>query len=423
MRSDTPNHLAPRRLYVDNAATSFPKPRAVTDAMVRYATELGASAGRGAYDEAVQTGALIHECRRRIARLIGGKRPEHVIFTLNCSDALNLAIKGLVHASRPNHAICTHIDHNSILRPLHALQADGLIEQTRIPVDGATGLVNPDDIRRAIRPDTRLIAITHVSNVTGTVQPIRDIGRIARETGVPLVVDAAQSVGHIPIDVETDGIDLLAAPGHKALLGPLGTGFLYIRPGVEKALRTVREGGTGSVSEQPVQPDFLPDKYEPGSHNAIGIIGLSEGVRWVAEQTVEKLYAHEMDLVRTFLEGISDIPGLTYYGPQGVRNRIGVFSVRVEGFDPHELSAVLEGQFGILTRSGIHCAPLAHAAIGTADAGGTTRFSFGPFLTKQDVKFAADALADVAANRGSAMPRTVADDHATSDTFPAVPSR
>src|SRR4051794_13944563 len=393
------SEFAPRRLYLDNAATSFPKPRAVLDAMVRYANELGASAGRGAYHEAVETGALMHECRRRLNKLFHGERPEHFVFTLNCSDALNLAIKGLIDPSEKNHAICTHIDHNSILRPLHALAERGWVEQTRVPVEGATGLVDPDEIRRAIRPDTRLIAVTHVSNVTGTVQPVREIGRIAREAGVPLVVDAAQSAGHLPIDVQADCIDLLAAPGHKGLLGPLGTGFLYIRPGLEQTLRSIREGGTGSVSEQAVQPDFLPDKYEPGSHNAIGIAGLSEGVRWLTEQTVEKLAEHEADLVRTFLEGVSGVDGLTYYGPPGVRHRIGVFSVRVDGYDPHELSAVLEASYGILTRSGIHCAPLAHAAIGTAAAGGTTRFSFGPFLTKQDVKYATDALAEIASTR------------------------
>lgn len=404
-RSDVNNAApaAPRRLYMDNAATSRPKPKAVMDAMVRYATELGASAGRGGYAEAVETGELLMECRRRLCQLFGADRPEHFVFTLNCSDALNLAIKGLIDPDAKGHAICTYIDHNSILRPLHALESRGWAKVTRVPVEGTTGLVDPDEIRHAIRPDTRLIAITHVSNVTGTVQPVREIGRIAREAGVPFVVDAAQSAGHLDVNVEEDGIDLLAAPGHKALLGPLGTGFLYVRPGLEQTLRTIREGGTGSVSEHPVQPDFLPDKYEPGSHNAIGIAGLSEGVQWLLDQPVEKVHAQEMDLVRTFIDGVSDVEGLTYYGPQGVRHRIGVFSVRVEGYDPHELSAALEGSFGILTRSGIHCAPLAHGAIGTVACGGTTRFSFGPFLSKQDVKYATDALAELAVNRTSAV--------------------
>lgn len=391
--------MSPRRLYLDNAATSFPKPRSVTDAMVRYATELGASAGRGAYREAVETGALITECRRRLNRLFHGERPEHFVFTLNCSDGLNLAIKGLVDPRERGHAICTHIDHNSILRPLRAMEEYGCVRTTRIPVEGSTGLVDPDEIRRAIRPDTKLIAITHASNVTGTVQPIREIGRIAKEAGIPFIVDAAQSAGHVPIDVQADGIDLLAAPGHKGLLGPLGTGFLYIRPGIEKILRPLKEGGTGSVSEQDRQPEFMPDKYEPGSHNAIGIAGLSEGVKWVADRTVEKLAAHDLELTRTFLDGITDIEGLTLYGPQGVKHRTGVFSIRIDGYDPHELSTVLETSYGILTRPGIHCAPLAHEAIGTAATGGTVRFSFGPFVTAQDVSYATDALAQIAAAR------------------------
>jgi cysteine desulfurase/selenocysteine lyase len=389
--------MSPRRLYLDNAATSFPKPAGVIDAMTRYATELGASAGRGAYDEAVQTGGLIADCRRAIVQLINGTRPEHVIFTLNCSDALNLAIKGLVHDGVESHAICTAGDHNSILRPLNALADQSRLTQTRVPIDPRTGRVDPDNVRRAIRPTTKLIAITHVSNVTGTIQPIREIGRIAKEHGLPLIVDAAQSAGHLPIDIEADGIDLLAAPGHKALLGPLGTGFLYIRPGLEKTLRPIREGGTGSVSEDDRQPEFLPDKYEPGSHNAIGIAGLLEGVRWILNQTVEKLAAHDLDLTRMFIDGASNVDGLIYFGPQGVRNRVGVFSVRIDGYDPHELSAILETQFGLLTRSGLHCAPGTHAALGTIQRGGTTRFSFGPFLSKQDVKYATDALGEIAA--------------------------
>jgi cysteine desulfurase family protein len=404
--------MTPRRLYLDNAATSFPKPRAVLEAMNRYAMELGASAGRGAYVEAIESGNLIDTCRRRLNQLFNGAGPNQFVFTLNCTEALNLAIKGLIDPLDVNngrgHAICTAIDHNSILRPLSALVECGWLDATtRMPVDAKSGLVDPDDIRRAIRPDTRLIAITHASNVTGTVQPIRQIGEIARERGVPLVIDAAQSAGHLPIDLSMDAIDLLAAPGHKGLLGPLGTGFLYIRPGLEMKLRPLVEGGTGSVSEEPHQPDFMPDRFESGSHNAIGIAGLSEGVKWILDQGIERVAAHEMDLVRTFLEGVSDVEGLRYFGPQGVRDRTGVFSVRIDGCSPHELSAILETSYGILTRSGLHCAPFAHETIGTLERGGTTRFSFGPFLVQQDIKFVTDAIAEIASNQlSSKLPAT-----------------
>lgn len=398
--TDPETSAAPRRLYLDNAATSFPKPRATTDAMTAYFRDLGASPGRGGYAESLEAGRLMTECRRAISKLIhSAASPEHIVFGLNCSDALNLAIHGLLDhlpTSSSAHAICTDLDHNSILRPLNTLADQHRIELTRVPVDPITGLVDPADIRRAVRPDTKLIAITHASNVTGTVQPLRHIGQIARECAVPFVVDAAQSIGHLPIDVDADCIDLLAAPGHKFLMGPLGTGFLYLRPGMEKMLRPHRQGGTGSVSEHDRQPDFLPDKYEPGSHNAPGIIGLLAGVQWVLSQGIEKLHAHDQALTRTFLDDLSSIEGLTYYGPQGVAHRIGVFSVRIEGLQPHELSSILESHFGLLTRSGLHCAPHAHRTIGTATTGGTTRLSFGPFLTPQDTKYAADALAEVA---------------------------
>lgn len=381
---------------MDNAATSFPKPQSVVAAMNRYMRDIGASAGRGAYAEAMASGSLIAECRRRLARLFHADKPDQFIFTLNCTDALNIAIKGIIDPRQDNHVICAQIDHNSILRPLQALEDAGACKQTRVKIDPATGLIDPDEVRKAIRPNTRLIAIGHASNVTGTVQPIRDIGQIARERAVPFLVDAAQSAGHVPIDLRRDNIDLLAAPGHKGLLGPLGTGFLYIRPGMERLVRPTREGGTGSLSEEPRQPEQMPDRYESGSHNAVGIAGLSEAIAWILDQTIEHLASHCLDLTRSFIEGVSNIEGLKYFGPQGVKDRLAVFSVRVAGLEPHELSGILEASYGILTRSGIHCAPLIHQALGTLETGGTTRFSFGPFLTPQDVKFATDVLAEVA---------------------------
>lgn len=388
--------MAPRRIYLDNAATSFPKPPAVAQAMARYFSDLGASPGRGGYVESVEAGRLMTECRRAIAKLFNAENPNHVVFTLNCSDALNLAIKGLIDPRKSDqHAICTALDHNSILRPLNAMEDNGYLKVTRVPVDPATGLVDPTDVQRAIRPDTKLIAVTHASNVTGTVQPLRAIGAAARQANIPFVVDAAQSAGHVPIDVELDHVDLLAAPGHKFLMGPLGTGFLWVRPGLEKLLRPLREGGTGSVSELDRQPTFMPDKYESGSHNAPGIIGLLEGIRWLQGQTVEKLAAHDARLTELFLSRTKDVEGLALYGPPTPANRIGVFSVRLGNLAPHELSTILETSFGLLTRSGLHCAPHAHGTLGTVEGGGTTRFSFGPFVTEQDVIYAAESLAEI----------------------------
>lgn len=393
--------MTSKRLYMDNAATSFPKPPEVLAAMNHYATSIGASAGRGAYEEAMQSAGVLAECRRRLQRLFNGEKPEHFVFTLNCSDSLNLAIKGLVlhqlqHRKSSVHTICSDIDHNSILRPLNAMQDMGWVTQTRLPIDPITGLLDPQAVRKAIRPDTKLIAVTHASNVTGTVQPIREIGRIAREHGIPFVVDAAQSVGHIAIDVQADCIDLMAAPGHKGLLGPLGTGILYVRPGIEKIMATLKEGGTGSVSEQDTQPQFMPDKYEAGSHNAIGLAGLSAGVQWILDRGIESLAQHDRSLVAGFLDAMADVEGVRYFGPQGVENRTGVFSVRIGELTPHELATILEMQYGILTRPGIHCAPKAHESIGTTPFGGTTRLSFGAFVTLADVKRAVSALAEIA---------------------------
>jgi len=388
-----------QRRYLDNAATSFPKPPGVLEAVTRYACELGASPGRGAYDEAKQAGLLFDECRQRINGLIHGEDPSHVVFTLNASDALNMAIRGIVygcdHSKHKPHVITTYMEHNSVLRPMNELVSRGDAEQTRVKCDPVTGLVDPNDIQKAIRPNTVLIAVVHGSNVTGTLQPIAEVGRIAREHGVPLLVDAAQTVGHVPIDVRAMGVDLLAFPGHKGLLGPLGTGALYIRPGIEKQMATSREGGTGSASDQDTQPIFMPDRFEPGSHNAPGIIGLSQGVKWIHDRGVDVLWRHQRELIQLMIERLTGgVPGLRLYGPQGTDDRVGVFSIRIDGFDdPQTLSDVLEKDFGLLTRSGIHCAPLAHQTIGTDQLGGTTRLSFGPFTTQEDVRYICDSLA------------------------------
>jgi selenocysteine lyase/cysteine desulfurase len=294
------------------------------------------------------------------------------------------------------------MEHNSVLRPLNALAEQVGIEPEFLACDPSTGLVDPEDIRRAIRPETKLIACVHVSNVTGTMQPIAEVAALARQREIPCVIDAAQSAGHVPIDVQALGADFVAFPGHKGCLGPLGTGALYIRPGVDKGLATMKEGGTGTISEVAVQPETLPDKYEIGSHNAIGLAGLSAGIDWLLERGVPHLRRHDEQLCEQFLAATDGAEGLTVYGPRDVLRRAGVFSVNVAGLAPGQLADALEADFGVLTRPGIHCAPLAHETIGTHPTG-TCRLSFGPFTTDDDVAHAAGALVEIA--QRSVVPR------------------
>ena len=404
--------MTERRIYLDNAATSFPKPDAVHESMARYARTLGASPGRGAYDESREAGRLVSECRSRIAELINLRAPENVVFTLNTSDALNVGIRGAIEphihshlrdgAPRP-HVVTTWMDHNSVLRPFNELASRGVIEQTRVACDPSTGLVEVEEIERAIRPETVLVALVHASNVSGTVQPVADVGRVCAREGVMLAVDAAQSLGHMRVDMEELGVDLLAAPGHKGLLGPLGTGFLAIRPGVEERLWTVREGGTGSVSERDTQPTTMPDRFEVGSHNAIGIIGLSEGIAHILDAGIDAIEARERALTRIMLEEIDGTEGIRLVGPPTGAHRVGVFSFVVEGRTPHECARELEANDGVLSRAGVHCAPLAHRTFGTltdetegTDRAGTVRLSVGPFTREEDVRTSARALGALA---------------------------
>jgi len=383
-----------KRIYFDNAATSFPKPNGVLEAMVRYSREIGASAGRGAYREAIESGEIIDETRARIAKLLNGPDPQHIILTFNCTDGLVLGIKGIL-TEPGDHVITTRMEHNSVLRPLHALQEQLGIEVSYVKAD-SEGLIDPEDVRRAVKTNTKLIVIVHGSNVSGSIQDIEAVGQIAREHEIVFLVDAAQTVGHLPIDVQKLQVDMMAFSGHKALLGPLGTGALYIRAGLEKQLRTLKEGGTGSKSEIPAQPDFLPDRFEAGSHNMPGIAGLNMGVQYLLERGLEAIRKHERRLCTTFLAHTAEIKGLTVYGPKKTDKRVGVFSVGLEGYGPMELAKVLEERYGLLTRPGLHCAPFAHQTIGTFDRGGTTRFSTGPFISVNDVKYAASTLAEIA---------------------------
>ncbi len=393
-----------RRRYFDNAATSFPKPPQVVDAVCRYLTEIGASAGRGAYREAVESGRMLEQTRDAVRRVFRAGQDDHAVFTLNGSDALNIAIKSLLRPG--DHALTTVMDHNSVLRPLTALEKRLGIEWTALPVDPVTTRLEVDTLRGHLRPNTRLVVINHASNVTGVLQPIEPMIELCRERGVFFLLDAAQSAGHVPIDFSAQGIDLLACPGHKGLLGPLGTGVLLVRAGVDEHMQTFREGGTGSLSERPQQPEHMPDKLEAGSHNAAGLCGLLAALQWLLARGVDSMRSHELELIERMAARLGSAAGVRWFGPREPEQRVGVFSIRIDGFEPAELSAILEDSFGILTRSGLHCAPLAHQAIGTADGGGTTRLSLGAFLESEDVDAATAALGELAGQSASLSPGT-----------------
>ncbi len=383
------------QLYFDNAATSFPKPDVVHEAIEKYVKRCGASPGRGAYPQAADATALLDKCRELLCELVNAPSPKRCIFTLNCTDALNLAISGVaqhfLHKGEPVHIVTTAMSHNSVLRPLHALAAFG-VTHTIVHADAKTGLVTPANIQSAITPSTKLVAVTHGSNVTGTVQDIEAIGTLCKN--IPFLVDAAQTMGHIPIDVQKMNIDLLAFPGHKGLLGPLGTGGLMIKPGIDELVTPFRTGGTGSESEYPVQPETLPDKYEAGSHNMVGIAGLLASVRWILCQGVSTLHKMEQTLSEKFIHEINKIDGVRIVGPQTTENRCGVFSLAFEDA-PHDIAKRLEESSGICVRSGLHCAPFAHKTVDTETQGGTVRISFGPFNTSGDISFLVQEIANI----------------------------
>jgi cysteine desulfurase family protein len=381
------------RIYLDNAATSWPKPEAVYNAVDRYLREIGAPNGRSSYRNAMESNRIVDRARRGVAALLGVRDANQVVFGFNCTDVLNLAIRGIVRPG--DHVVTTVCDHNSVLRPLRALSEEDGVEVTYVPCDGQ-GYVSPDDVRSALRPDTRMVAVNHASNVTGAIQRIDEIGRVVRESDALYLVDAAQSLGHVPIDVRTFEVDLLAAPGHKGLLGPLGTGVLYIRPGIEKQLKPLRCGGTGTQSDEDRQPDVMPDKYEPGNHNLVGLAGLAASTEFLREETIEAIHAHDKQLALKLLDGLRDIDAVRVHGPQSATNRTGVVSVTVEGYTPQELAAVLESTYGIECRSGLQCAPRMHDSLGTTAGGGTLRFSPGYATTTEEIDLVINAMQEVA---------------------------
>lgn len=381
-----------RLIYFDNAATTWPKPPEMIAAMDHYNEMAGGSPGRSGHRRSLAAGRIILEAREALAELFGIGDSLRIAFTKNATEALNIALLGLLHPG--DHVITSSMEHNSVMRPLRFLETQG-VSLSVVSCSGE-GRLNPEDVRTAIRPQTRLLVVTHASNVTGTVQPLAELGQISREQGLLFCVDAAQTAGALPIHVEDMAIDLLAFSGHKSLFGPQGTGGLYIREGIEKQLPPLMMGGTGSRSEFEAQPDFLPDKYESGTPNAIGIAGLGAGVRFVLAAGVEAIRSKEERLTERFLKGLASLQGITVYGPLDAASRTAVVSFNIAGVSPSEAALMFEERFGILCRPGLQCAPAAHRTIGTF-SGGTIRFGFGYFNTDEEISFALEAIRCLAA--------------------------
>ena len=375
-------------IYMDNAATSWPKPDSVYNSVICCMKKYGANPGRSSHKMAIEAANILLYTREMLCELFDVTDPFSMIYTYNTTDSLNLAIKGILKEG--DHVITSSMEHNSVLRPLKHLEKLG-VQITIVQAD-SKGMVDPEDIKKAIKTNTRLIVTTHASNVTGTLLPIEEIGNIARSFGIPYLVDAAQTAGVLPMSFSKLPVDLVAFPGHKGLLGPQGTGVLYIRKGIE--LKPIRVGGTGSQSEELYQPDFLPDRYEAGTLNTPGIAGLGAGIQYILSKGQQKLLCQQIRLEKMFLDALSQIKNVTIYGPERLEERIGIISINIKDHDSSYISNILSENYGIATRGGLHCAPLAHQTIGTFHQG-TVRFSPGIFNTLEDVKLCIKAIEEI----------------------------
>ncbi|MGC8494516.1 MAG: aminotransferase class V-fold PLP-dependent enzyme [Syntrophobacteraceae bacterium] len=382
-----------RFIYLDNAATTFPKPPSVLEKAVATYLAMGVSPGRGGYDMAVEAEELVTKIRGKLARFFGAPDPDRVIFAANATDGLNLVIQGCV--SPGDHIVSTRLEHNSVLRPLHHLKERGIIEYDLVPFN-TRGFVDPNAVAERIRANTRAVVVSHVSNVLGTIQPIEEIGRVCGERGVPLIVDAAQSAGVIPIEMTPWQVSAVAFTGHKSLLGPSGIGGLVLNRGFE--VRTTRYGGTGIDSESPFHTQTYPHRLEAGTLNLLGIIGLSEGVDFVLAEGQDAIRAREIELVTRLRDGLSRLHGVKLYCAEDITGHAGLLTAVVEGMNSQDVGTILDADFGIAVRAGFHCAPLVHADLGFGNVGGV-RFSPGPFTTQDDIDAAIDAMSTIAGSQ------------------------
>lgn len=372
--------------YLDNAATSYPKPQSVIESMADFMTNLGATSGRGAYERALRSDMLVYQVRRNIGSFFNFKDPKRIIFTSNITQSLNLAIKGIL--KKGDHVITSSIEHNAVWRCLKTLERDIGIRISTIPCS-RDGFTNPRDVHNLICADTALVVFNHASNVLGTVQPIKEIGEICKKNEIPFLVDTAQTAGVLPIDVIDDNINLLAFTGHKSLLGPMGIGGLIVN--WDRNIMPLISGGTGGDSAYEFQPDYYPNRLEAGTLNVPGIIGLGEGIKYIQKVGIDNIYSKEKQLLDYALEQLEKIEKITLYGPRNSQKKVGVISFNIKHKSCERVAYELDQQHDILIRSGLHCAPGAHEIIGTKETG-TCRIGIGYFNEKEDIDLLIKAL-------------------------------
>jgi cysteine desulfurase/selenocysteine lyase len=378
-------------IYLDNGATSFPKPEEVYHFMDYFYRNFGVNPGRSGYDLCMEAGEVVESTRKMLTEFFHGTDPNRLCFSYNSTDALNLIIFGMLQPGE--HAITTNLDHNSVIRPLYHQSLAG-VAVDYVPFDKG-GFVDPDEFRKRFRPNTRLVIVNHASNVIGTVQPIREIGRLCRDAGISFAIDASQSAGKIPIDMESQSLDIVAFTGHKSLLGPTGIGGLYVREGID--IRLTRAGGTGVRSAVRTHLEEYPYHLEYGTANVVGIAGLNAGLKWILAQGMDNLHAHELKLTRLLRDGLRQIPGVILYCLDDLANHISVLSFNVEGMDAADVGTMLDVDHNIASRTGLHCAPLVHEQLGTDKIHGSVRFGIGPFNTEEHIAAAIQAVAEIAA--------------------------
>jgi cysteine desulfurase / selenocysteine lyase len=381
-------------IYFDNAATSFPKPKCVTEAVIRYMTQIGANPGRSGHKMSIEAGQIVYKTRKSIATLFGLRNPMHVIFTSNATEALNMAIKGVL--KKGDHAVTSSMEHNSTIRPLREMEKEGTISLSIIQAD-KTGILDPENIRKEIKTKTKAIIINHASNVIGCIQPIREIGKICRENGIIFIVDCAQSAGVVSIDIDRDNIDILAFAGHKGLYGPTGTGGMIITDGFDfKRIKPLKYGGTGSLSDKIEQPDFLPDRFESGTLNVAGLSGLLAGSEYIQQREggIEGILELKTELQNYFIQKAETSIKDFYCYSSSQLPSTGVIAFKINKFSISKTAQILSDEYGIMSRQGLHCSPLAHQTIGTFPEG-TLRFGFSIFNKKEEIDFAVQALKSI----------------------------